>query len=98
MADVEGWEARMAARRAGTWSNIDIHTEEGRATVLDALAFIAENLRFYRRLITDGVSAEHALADYQASMHILTGRMRADGLTDVQIDELIGKYREPGRG
>ena len=98
MTDDVGWEARMAARTPGAWSQIDIHTEEGRATRADVLAFIAENLRFYRQAIASGTVAEDALDDYRESLDLLTGRMRADGLTAAEVEELIGKYREVNRG
>jgi hypothetical protein len=98
VADDEGWEARMAARTPGAWSRIDIHTEEGQATRRDVLAFIAENLRFHRQAIATGTAAEYAADDYRESLDLLAGRMRADGLTAAEVDELIGKYRQVNRG
>lgn len=93
----EGWEARMSDRHGG-WSEIDIYTEEGRATRADVLAFIAENLRFYRQAIATGTAAEDAGHDYRVSLDLLSGRMRQDGLTAAQVEDLLGKYRWPERG
>lgn len=88
----------MAARAPGAWSQIDILTEEGRATRADVLAFVAANLDLHEAAIARGVLAEDAADDYRETVVTLMAVMREDGLTDAQIDELIGKYREPGRG
>jgi hypothetical protein len=95
VADDEGWEARMAARHGG-WSEIEIHTEEGRETRAAVLVLVSANLNLYVSEVAARVA--EATANYQANTCSLVDRMRASGLTEAQIDELIGKYREVERG
>jgi len=88
----------MAARTPGAWSQIDIHTEEGRATRRDVLAFVAVNLDFYKASVARGLPVEDAADDYRESVNGLMALMRQDGLTGAEGDELLGKYREVQRG
>jgi hypothetical protein len=72
---------------------LDIHTAAGQAdrgAVLDA---VQANIGLYDSMINSGISAQDAAASYDSNTRALESQMRAAGLTQGQIDGLIGKYK-----
>lgn len=69
-------------------------TETGAMQNKDAIyAVIQANLQQYDSMIKVGFSAEDAAAKYGENTRALEDQMRAAGMTQGEIDGLIGKYR-----
>jgi hypothetical protein len=69
-------------------------TETGAMQNKEAILGVVEaNLREYDALIAVGFSAEDAAAKYDENTKALEDQMRAAGMTQEEIDGLIGKYR-----
>jgi hypothetical protein len=84
-------QVSQAIRQNG--HELDIHTEKGQANRSAVLSAVAANIRQYDALIQAGVGAQDAAAAYDQNTAALVHQMRQAGLTQGQIDGLIGKYR-----
>jgi hypothetical protein len=72
---------------------IDIHTAKGQANREAFLAVVQANMAAYQSQIAVGMSAQDAAQKYEENTAKLEANMRQAGLTQAQIDGLIGKYR-----
>lgn len=71
---------------------IDINTAAGRANVLAVNEGVKAALAMHEQQIATGTSIQDANAAYRAQIESLRGTLRAAGLTEAQINELIGAY------
>lgn len=72
---------------------LDIATAAGQANRAAVLNVVAANIAQYDAQIKSGISAQDAAAAYDQNTGALVKQMRQAGLTQGQIDGLIGKYR-----
>jgi hypothetical protein len=73
---------------------LDINTKQGEANREAVLAAVTANMSMYQAQIAVGMSAEDASAAYDQNTMNLEANMRQAGLTQGQIDGLIGKYKD----
>jgi hypothetical protein len=73
--------------------SIDIHTKKGQANREALLGSVQANMQLYQAQIAAGVSAEDAAASYDTNYAALARTARQAGLTQQQVDGLIGKYK-----
>jgi len=71
---------------------LDIHTQAGQQDREAILAAVQANIQMYDSQISVGMSATDAAAAYDANTQALERQLRQAGLTQAQIDGLIGKY------
>jgi len=71
---------------------LDIHTEKGQANREAILAQVDANIKAYDVAIASGAGADVAAKAYDANTQALERQMRQAGLTQAQIDGLVGKY------
>lgn len=74
--------------------NIDINTEAGRANVTQVNQSIEAAIREHEAQIAAGVGIEEANKAYQNRIARLRETLRQAGLTEKQIDSLIGAYSQ----
>jgi hypothetical protein len=74
--------------------SLDIHTAAGQADREAVLAAVEANKRIYDVMIASGSSAEEAAIAYGHNTDALAEQLRQAGLTQQQIEGLIGKYRD----
>lgn len=73
--------------------SIDINKAKGQANLETVQAAIQANLRIYDTNIRSGVSAKDAAAKYDENTAALERQLKKAGLTQKEIDGLVGKYR-----
>lgn len=72
---------------------LDIHKAAGEADRTVVLDAVQANVQQYDAMIQSGIGADDATAAYEANTRALEDQMRKAGLTQAQIDGLIGKYK-----
>jgi len=72
---------------------LDINTKQGQSNRESVLASVTANMQLYQAQVAAGMSAEDAAASYDANTASLEKQLRQAGLTQQEIDGLIGKYR-----
>jgi ribosome-associated translation inhibitor RaiA len=72
---------------------LDIHNKKGQANREAILSAVTANMQLYQAQISAGVSAKDAAAAYDQNTAALERQLRKAGLTQKQIDGLIGKYK-----
>lgn len=72
---------------------LDIHTKKGQANREAVLSSVEANLREYDTMINAGASAQDAAAKYDQNTAALERQLRKAGLTQAQVDDLIGAYK-----
>jgi hypothetical protein len=72
---------------------LDIHTAKGQANREAILGAVQANIANYDALIRAGAGADVAAAAYNTNTAALEKQLRQAGLTQGEIDGLIGKYR-----
>lgn len=77
-----------------TKNDISNNTEAGLQNRMMIMDVVAANLAFYNAQVAAGDSAVDAAAHYKTNMDSLYGVLHAAHLTDDQIANLIGKYRD----
>lgn len=91
-----GWHeslTRLAETLKENGRSLDINTEKGQANREAILASVTANMQLYQAQLTAGMKAVDAAANYDANTAALERQLRKAGLTQAQIDGLIGKYR-----
>jgi hypothetical protein len=73
-------------------ADLDITTAAGQANRAAILGVVQANIQNYDALIAAGSGAEDAAAAYDQNTAALRSQLRQAGLTEGQIDSLIGKY------
>lgn len=73
---------------------LDIGTEKGRENISMVNDFIASAIREHEAAIAAGAGIEETNKAYQARIRELERTLRAAGLTEAQINELVGAYRK----
>lgn len=73
--------------------SLDIHTAAGQKNIGAILAAVQANIAAYDQNIKVGMSAQDAATAYDVNTAALERQLRKAGLTQAQIDGLIGKYR-----
>lgn len=77
---------------------LDITTAKGQANREAVLAAVSANMQWYDANIAAGESADAAAFQYDKNTAALEKQLHAAGLTDKQITDLIGDYRNvPGK-
>jgi hypothetical protein len=74
-------------------SALDIHSKSGQANRDAILAAVGANVQAYDAMIQSGVGAQDAARAYDQNTAALERQLRQAGLTQAQIDDLIGRYR-----
>jgi hypothetical protein len=78
--------------------DLNIHHDAGIADRQAILGAVQANIAQYDSLIQAGAGADQAAAAYDANTAALERQLRKAGLTQAQVDGLIGKYRQvPGK-
>lgn len=73
---------------------LDITTARGQANREAVLASVSANQQLYQAQVAAGMSAEDAAVQYDANTVALEKQLKQAGLTQEQIDGLIGKYSD----
>jgi len=73
---------------------LDINTKRGQANEEAILAAVSANQQLFQAQVAAGMSAEDAAHQYDANTAALEKQMKDAGLTQQQIDGLIGKYKD----
>lgn len=74
-------------------TELDIQTAKGQANRSAVLAAVQANMANYQANVAVGMSATDAAAAYNANTRALETQMQRAGLTQQEIERLIGKYR-----
>lgn len=91
-----GWQRSLTSLNETLKSNgksLDITKEKGQANVAAIYSTVQANMQLYQAMIQVGATAEQATAAYEANTAALERQLRKAGLTQVEIDGLIGKYK-----
>lgn len=72
---------------------LDENTAKGQANVQAIYAAVTANMQQYQAMIAAGAGADAAAAAYDANTAALERQLRKAGVTQGEIDKLIGKYR-----
>jgi hypothetical protein len=73
--------------------SIDENTAKGQANVQAIYGAVTANMQQYQAMIAAGAGADAAAAAYDANTAALERQLRKAGVTQGEIDKLIGKYR-----
>lgn len=74
-------------------NQLDIHSKAGQQDREAILRAVQANIKMYDTMIQTGSSAQDAAHAYDQNTQALVKQMRQAGLTQSQIDGLIGKYK-----
>jgi len=91
------WEESLTTLSTTLKDNKDalsIHTAAGQADREAVLGAVQANIDQYDSMIRSGMSAVNAAQSYDSNTKALEKQMRQAGLTQKQVDGLIGKYKK----
>src|SRR6266568_115173 len=70
------------------------NTKAGQANIGAVLGSVTANMGLYQAQVAAGISAADATANYETNTRALHYQLRAAGLTEAQVNSLIGKYKD----
>lgn len=83
-----------SAKATGKHSvELAINTKEGQANREAVFGAVTANMSLYQAQVAAGMSSEDAAKAYEENTRALEKQLRAAGLTQNEIDGLVGKYR-----
>lgn len=74
--------------------SLDIHKEKGQANIAAIYGAVQANMALYQAMVQAGATSEQAAEAYNKNTEALERQLRKAGLTQQEIDGLIGKYKQ----